>query len=89
MSNLRHSSPFTPDIRLKSEESKLDEESKLKDAEAAIQELKNLELLPLVLDIVEDVNSGKLLPKDVDNAVSIVLYIHSDELLTHFIRLVL
>ncbi|CAM9021495.1 unnamed protein product [Wickerhamomyces anomalus] len=64
MSNLRHSSPFTPDIRLKSEESKLDEESKLKDAEAAIQELKNLELLPLVLDIVEDVNSGKLLPKD-------------------------
>ncbi|ODQ58319.1 hypothetical protein WICANDRAFT_64455 [Wickerhamomyces anomalus NRRL Y-366-8] len=68
MSNLRHSSPFTPDIRLKSEESKLDEESKLKDAEAAIQELKNLELLPLVLDIVEDVNSGKLLPKDVDNA---------------------
>lgn len=69
MSNLRHSSPFSPQIRLKSEETTVNEESKLKDAEAAIQELKSLELLPLVLDIVEDVNAGKLLPKDVDNAV--------------------
>jgi len=73
MSNLRHSSPFTPDIRLKSEDLSVADNSRLKDTEAAIQELKNLELLPLVLDIVENVNSGKLLPKDVDNAVSNVL----------------
>ncbi|CCH41100.1 hypothetical protein BN7_637 [Wickerhamomyces ciferrii] len=69
----RHSSPFRPDIRLKSEQPTVSEETKLKNAEEAIQELKSLELLPLVLDIVEDVNSGKLLPKDVENAAREIL----------------
>ncbi|KAH3667873.1 hypothetical protein WICMUC_005151 [Wickerhamomyces mucosus] len=38
----------------------------------SIEELKNLELVPLVLDIVEDINSGKLLPKDVDNSAGTI-----------------
>lgn len=50
---------------VKSEESAVRQE-----VSPEIEELQSIELLPLVLDIVEEVHSGKLLPKDVDNAVS-------------------
>lgn len=36
----------------------------------SVEQLRNLELIPLLLDVMEGVNSGKILPKDVENAVS-------------------
>ncbi|KAH3680753.1 hypothetical protein WICPIJ_008114 [Wickerhamomyces pijperi] len=38
----------------------------------SVEELRNLELVPLVLDVMEGVNSGNVLPKDVENAAGTI-----------------
>jgi hypothetical protein len=48
-----------------------DEKQTWQDTEEGIEQLKALELLPLVMDIVEGVNLDRIRPQDVENAVSI------------------
>lgn len=52
-----------------------DKDRKWKDAETAIEELKSIELIPLVMDVVIAASNGTLRAQDVENAVSASLII--------------
>ncbi|KAG7764037.1 hypothetical protein KL946_003477 [Ogataea haglerorum] len=47
----------------------IDEYEQLNNEARALEELRNMDLLPLLLDLVESLKAGKISPKDFDNAV--------------------
>ncbi|KAG7869480.1 hypothetical protein KL918_001025 [Ogataea parapolymorpha] len=49
----------------------IDEYEQLNNEARALEELRNMDLLPLLLDLIENLKAGKISPKDFDNAVSI------------------
>ncbi|KAG7851570.1 hypothetical protein KL941_001239 [Ogataea angusta] len=46
----------------------IDEYEQLNNEARALEELRNMDLLPLLLDLVENLKAGKISPKDFDNA---------------------
>ncbi|KAG7813531.1 hypothetical protein KL921_001077 [Ogataea angusta] len=48
----------------------IDEYEQLNNEARALEELRNMDLLPLLLDLVENLKAGKISPKDFDNAVA-------------------
>ncbi|KAG7879951.1 hypothetical protein KL905_001444 [Ogataea polymorpha] len=49
----------------------IDEYERLNNEARALEELRNMDLLPLLLDLIENLKAGKISPKDFDNAVSL------------------